>query len=373
MNDMTDTAATLDEAPPRRLVRVDEGRWLGGVCEGLGRYFDISPVVYRIAFAALAFVGGTGVLLYLAAWLVIPHETQEESIAVEALRTRREQPWLLVGVGLLAVAAILLVSETDIGPGEEDIWFFAAVAGAALVIGHVVRRQGAEPAAPAAGGDSTTGTTRTTAVSRPPAPPEPRRPSLFLPVVGALLAGAGIVGLLDVADVWDVSMTVAFAIALAFVGVAIAVGAAAGYRVGGLVPIGLVLLAGFVAAVLTPVSISAGVGNEVERPLDATQIESKYELGVGNLTIDLRNVDLPPGTTSVAVALGVGEVVVTVPENAALDIDGHTGIGKIAVLGEVDDGTDVDEQVFVPGPTPSAPVLELEADVGIGDLQVVRG
>ena len=39
--------------PPRRLVRADDGRWLGGVCAGLGRYFDINPLVYRIAFAAL--------------------------------------------------------------------------------------------------------------------------------------------------------------------------------------------------------------------------------------------------------------------------------------------------------------------------------
>ena len=73
---MSDTidSTKLDEAPTRRLVRPTEGRWLGGVAAGLGRYFDVNPLVYRIAFAALALVGGTGILLYLAAWLVIPGE-----------------------------------------------------------------------------------------------------------------------------------------------------------------------------------------------------------------------------------------------------------------------------------------------------------
>ena len=57
---------------PRRLTRPREGRWLGGVAAGLAAYFDLSPTIYRIAFVALALAGGTGVLLYIAAWLVIP-------------------------------------------------------------------------------------------------------------------------------------------------------------------------------------------------------------------------------------------------------------------------------------------------------------
>ena len=59
---------------PRRLSRPREGRWLGGVSSGLGAYFDLSPAIYRIAFVALALAGGTGILLYVAAWLVIPGE-----------------------------------------------------------------------------------------------------------------------------------------------------------------------------------------------------------------------------------------------------------------------------------------------------------
>ena len=42
----------------RRLTRPREGRWLAGVSAGLGRYFDLSPAVYRIAFVALALAAG---------------------------------------------------------------------------------------------------------------------------------------------------------------------------------------------------------------------------------------------------------------------------------------------------------------------------
>ena len=125
MSDITHSTATHDDAPTRRLVRVDDGRWLGGVAAGLGRYFDVNPLVYRIAFGALAFVGGTGLLLYLAAWLVIPSEDRDESIAVEALRDHRERPWLLLGLGLLAVGAVLTLSEVDFWSGPGNLWLAA--------------------------------------------------------------------------------------------------------------------------------------------------------------------------------------------------------------------------------------------------------
>jgi phage shock protein PspC (stress-responsive transcriptional regulator) len=370
MTDITDSAVTLEDAPTRRLERVDDGRWLGGVSEGLGRYFDISPLVYRIAFVALAFVGGAGLLLYLAAFLVIPHETREDSIAVEALRERREQPWLLIGVGLLAFGALLTVSEADFWPGADDIWLLAAITGASLVAVQVAERRGDRKEAVV---DEEAGTAATPRAPRPaPKPRPPRRPSLFLPVIGALLAGAAILGLLDETGVVDVSLTLAFAAGLAIVGGAIAVGAATDYRVGALVPVGILLLLGFAASAVSPVGLSTGIGDEVARPLDAAALERTYDHGIGELTVDLSNVDLPPGRTEVDVELGIGHAVVTVPDGVGLDIDAHAGAGEVRVLERSSDGTDVDERVVVPAPTPGGPVLVLEADVGFGDLEVRR-
>jgi len=140
MSETIDHNPTHDEAPARRLVRTSDGRWLGGVAAGLGRYFDINPLVYRIAFAALALAGGTGLLLYLAAYLVIPDEQADESIAVETMRTRRDQPWLLLGVGLLGFGALFALSEASFWPGNGNFWFAAVLAGAALVWWRVSSR-----------------------------------------------------------------------------------------------------------------------------------------------------------------------------------------------------------------------------------------
>ena len=59
---------------------------LGGVCGGLGRYFDVNPVFYRVGFVVLTLLGGAGIIVYGAALLVIPKDGEDESIASDALR-----------------------------------------------------------------------------------------------------------------------------------------------------------------------------------------------------------------------------------------------------------------------------------------------
>ena len=382
---MSDTIdpTTTDDAPPRRLARPTEGRWLGGVAAGLGDYFDVNPLVYRIAFAALALVGGTGLLLYLAAWLVIPGEHDDESIAVEALRGRRDQPWLLVGVGLLAFGALFALSEAHFWPGTGNVWLAATLVGGALVWWHVSQRADRPravqtAAAPVAAGEAANDATppeqATTRVQPPPSPPRPpRKPSLFAPVVGALLAAAGLFGLLAVLDIYDVDVAAALAAGVVIVGAAIAFGAMTQRRVGGLVFLGLLLLAAFAMAAITPVSVGAGVGEKTETPTTVTALDSSYEHGIGDLELDLSDVTLPAGTTSVDASVGIGKLVVTVPEDVALVIDAHAGVGSIDLLGARDDGVDADRRIALPGSTPDAPVLDLEADIGVGDIQVLRG
>jgi phage shock protein PspC (stress-responsive transcriptional regulator) len=56
----------------RRLRLSAADRKIGGVCGGLGEYFELDPLLFRVAFVVLAFVGGLGILLYVLLWLVIP-------------------------------------------------------------------------------------------------------------------------------------------------------------------------------------------------------------------------------------------------------------------------------------------------------------
>ena len=379
MSDMLDDT-TIDDAPARRLVRTDDGRWLGGVASGLGRYFDVNPLVYRIAFAALALAGGTGLLLYLAAYLVIPGEGDEDSIAVEALRNHRERPWFFVGLGLLAFGALFVISEARFWPETGNIWFAATLVGAALVWWHVSQRAdrpraAAQPETPAAAPDEqTTKVAKQTQVAPPPRQPKPpARPSLFAPVLGALLAAAGLFGLLAVLDIYDIDVAAALAGGVVIVGAAIAFGAMTQRRVGGLVFLGLLLLSAFAVAAITPVSVSAGVGEKSERPTTVTALDASYEHGVGELDLDLSAVTLPAGTTSVDASVGIGKLIVTVPADIAVVIDAHAGIGSIDLLGAQDDGVDADRTLTLPGATADAPVLDLEADIAIGDIEVRRG
>jgi phage shock protein PspC (stress-responsive transcriptional regulator) len=115
-----ETTETISES--RRLTRPKDGRWVGGVAAGLGAYFDLSPTLYRIAFAVLSLAGGTGILIYLVAWLVIPEEGAAQSIAEEELRKHRDRPRRLIGVAILAFAGIVILSEARIWPSPGNLW-----------------------------------------------------------------------------------------------------------------------------------------------------------------------------------------------------------------------------------------------------------
>jgi len=57
----------------KRLYKVREGKMIGGVCSGLGEYFDIDPTILRLIWVATAFVAGGGIFAYLIAMIVIPY------------------------------------------------------------------------------------------------------------------------------------------------------------------------------------------------------------------------------------------------------------------------------------------------------------
>jgi len=59
----------------KRLYRSKEEKKIGGVCGGLGRYFDKDPVFFRIIFAMITlFPPGCGILLYLVMWFIVPKD-----------------------------------------------------------------------------------------------------------------------------------------------------------------------------------------------------------------------------------------------------------------------------------------------------------
>jgi phage shock protein PspC (stress-responsive transcriptional regulator) len=62
---------------------------LAGVAAGIARYLDVDVTIVRILFAVLAVLGGAGVPIYLAGWLLIPEEGAEQSIAGGFIQSRQ--------------------------------------------------------------------------------------------------------------------------------------------------------------------------------------------------------------------------------------------------------------------------------------------
>jgi phage shock protein C len=64
----------------KRLYRSKNERMLGGVCAGLGEHFDIDPTVIRLVWAVITVLSiGTGVVVYIIAWILIPEEESGSS------------------------------------------------------------------------------------------------------------------------------------------------------------------------------------------------------------------------------------------------------------------------------------------------------
>lgn len=56
----------------KRLYRARHDRKLAGVCAGIADYFGWDPTLVRVGWIALTLLGGSGLLLYLILWLVMP-------------------------------------------------------------------------------------------------------------------------------------------------------------------------------------------------------------------------------------------------------------------------------------------------------------
>ena len=121
MNNSTEIAAPEREPSPdvpyAGLVRPVNRRIIAGVGSGLADYWNLSPFLIRLAFVLLGAVGGLGLLLYVAGWLLIPNDDGTESIAEEALRKARtgESHAGIILIGLAALIGISSIGGVDGG------------------------------------------------------------------------------------------------------------------------------------------------------------------------------------------------------------------------------------------------------------------
>ena len=87
-----DTASdtVTDQPEGRRLSRSADDRMLAGVAGGLARYLNVDVTLVRVGIAALTLLSGAGAVLYLAAWLLIPADGQDQPVAAAWIAGRQD-------------------------------------------------------------------------------------------------------------------------------------------------------------------------------------------------------------------------------------------------------------------------------------------
>jgi phage shock protein PspC (stress-responsive transcriptional regulator) len=307
LQSMSDPVTHVSEV--KRLERSNADRMLVGVAGGLGRYFDIHPAFFRVGFVVLTLLGGSGIVIYAAAALVMPAEGQADSFATRALRRRRDHPWPLIGLGIFGVAAAVLLSNASLWPQGDDIWFVLLVVGAAIL--WITRHGVADPASKEASSDAVT-----------------------------LAANGSRRGRR----------------VLAWVGITI----------GAIVTL-LVIAAAIFAAVfhLDP---GSGIGEREHVPTTRAELDRSYELGIGGLRLDLSQLRLPAGETDLDARVDVGDLTVIVPADVALQARARVRAGSVWLFGERSEGWEVERRLRETGER----VLALDARVGAGSIRIER-
>ncbi len=132
---MNDTMTSPPQTTPE-LVRLRSDRMVAGVSSGLARRFDVGTGWVRLGFVVTSFFGGLGILLYVVGWLVIRDESEPTSLA-ERWIGDLEGATAWVGVGLIVLAAMVVLGATNIVSG--DLVFAAGlfVAGVLLYRGKL--------------------------------------------------------------------------------------------------------------------------------------------------------------------------------------------------------------------------------------------
>ena len=348
----------------------------------------------------LALFAGGGVLVYLAAWLLIPEEGQPESTAQRWIGSASNQTTLIVVIAVVVGLSIVVPSGHlfGFGPHLGPPGFLLILAAVGLVV-WLIRRDDASPSAapqpitsdaPQPVSYSTPpndGASMTTAVlppasidspAVPPAvvPPKPREPRsvLGLLTVSATALVAGALVIVNLAtDGSNIDATTIFASMLATVALGLLIGTIYG-RSRGLIFLGVLLaVVTAVSSALPDVNLSGGVGDRTWRPASASDLDKPFELAIGDGTLDLRNLTVPAAglTAPISASVGVGQLTVLLPDDLDVQLTADVGAGQIDVQNNQIHGSDRTMTTFIDVPDQTG-VINLDLETGLGQIVVKR-
>jgi phage shock protein PspC (stress-responsive transcriptional regulator)/FtsH-binding integral membrane protein len=379
-------------APPpasgeRLLRRNRSNRVAAGVCSGLGDYFRVDPVLFRVLFATSAFFGGAGILAYLLAWAAIP-EAGTEHAPVDGfigwVRQRRFPMWLaaIVGGVLLWALAFSWWAPHHFFP------IFPVIVILILLVVFYGRRemQAAQTAPPA--GTPVDLTKRGETTEAPIWMPDARswydeardasraRRRRALPVrVAMLVALVVTLTVLGIADaVSGIQLQAYFWTALGILVVGLLVGLVLRRTPWGMTPLLIPAIVGVIAFAGSHASLHDGTGQRVWTPTDAPA--SSYKLAFGQGTLDLTQ--LPAQTTEqhVDITMAAGQVKIIAKRTTDLTVLANIHVGQVEVNGNEATGTrnsgfGVSYTVHPPSGTRGAPIT-VDVHLAAGNITVTN-
>ncbi len=381
------------------LRRTPDG-WIGGVAAGLAHRIGVDPLVVRAGFIVLGLIFGLGAALYVLAWALVPDST--ESTHAE----RGLQGGSTASIVLLVLAALVVLGSVPffgIGGGDSfggALFSLIVLAGLGYVFYRAWRGRsapgavgqqgtGAVPPPPTASGWSMPETSGApsagyaraddgqgphhgpTAYSSDLGPTPPSGPPT--PVRGRRLSGGGALAVLTVGSLLVIvgaltwtgeslgvggnPLSVALSVGLAVVGVLLVALGFVGRRAGWVGFLALITL--FATTVTAPLPADlrwdSTTGDVTQVPRTAATLQD-IDLGAGQIELDLT--DLDPSTLdgdASRIEVGLGQVVVVVPNDLIVEINSDIGAGEFFV-----EGNEFDR----PGTSAPSPEVTITADEG---------
>ncbi len=403
---MTDNNTNPSSASTLR--RSADHKIFAGVCGGLGEHFGINAWWFRWAFIILAFFGFAGFALYVLAWLLIPRSDGSESVAggwFEDLDM--SDAGTLFGVILIGIAALIVATSVFHISGAIVIAVALGVVGFLLYRGDLrppvnvsITRDDDDqgpggpsgpapdvpdapeaddldttPAAPAAGVAASVATKPPKAPKvKKPRPPKSMLGRLTMAVTLIALSSMAIVELAEIAHFQPYEYA---AVALGAVAVGLLVGAWVG-RAYWLIFVGLLIAPVLFFSALLPKVADWSVGDPGYVPTSIHEVPDSYDLGIGQLTVDLTGLTAEELTELAVIdaEVGLGQLVVRLPAEVGATVDAEVGVGAITggpafdstVLNTFEySGVGVD-RVFTIGSPPHD--LRLNLEVGMGEISI---
>ncbi|MGE3687286.1 MAG: PspC domain-containing protein [Acidimicrobiia bacterium] len=364
------------------VARDPEAGHLGGVVAGVSRAYGFDLKTTRIAIVIGSIVLPAILVLYIAAWVLLPPRPEEAVPLRDVVVDRRRLP-LMVAIGLALVAG---------GVGSFGSWFlFGGLPwGVALIALGVllwaapniawrsrtdVPVQPLPPQAPM----GPRAATAQAPLGIPPLPASTRPVRRRVPVVPiAMLVASTMVGIASIGDAldwWDASVF-GFAIAsLAILLFGTALGALVNRSWVGL-PFFVLLCVPMTFLLITRPNLNGGIGERTYSPTTLAQAQRPQSLAIGELTLDLTELPATERSVSVRAEVGFGRLRVIVPDDVVIELTSDLGAGHIVVEGdEVADGLrQLDERTDLPAASTDADrrTFRLDLELGAGEIAVDR-